>query len=112
MKPATPTVGAWLNEQVAGTLYLTGVTLAEMLFVIAMLPADKRRNTLTRALDGLLELFGNRVLPSDTDAARHAGRGFPTPDGYIAATAASRGIIVTSRDRSPYEAGGLQAVAP
>jgi toxin FitB len=52
-----------LNEQVAETLYLTSVTLAEMLFGIAVLPASRRRNTLTRALDGLLELFGDRVLP-------------------------------------------------
>ena len=77
---------------------------------------------MTRALDGLLELFGDRVLPFDTDAARHytalavaarnAGRGFPTPDGYIAAIAASRGFIVASRDTSPYEAGGLRVVDP
>ena len=42
-----------------------------MLFGIAVLPAGRRRNTLTRALDGLLELFGDRVLPFDTDAARN-----------------------------------------
>jgi len=123
MKPeANPAVRAWLNEQVAETLYLTSITLAEMLFGIAVLPAGKRRNTLTRALDGLLELFGDRVLPFDIDAARHytdlavaartAGRGFPIPDGYIAAIAASRGFIVASRDTSPYEAGGLQVIDP
>jgi len=123
MKPeANSAVRAWLNEQVAETLYLTSVTLAEMLFGIAVLPAGKRRNTLTRALDGLLELFGDRVLPFDTDAARHytelalaarsAGRGFPIPDGYIAAIANSRGFIVASRDTSAYEAGGLQVIDP
>ena len=123
MRPApNPAVRAWLNEQVAETLYLTSVTLAEMLFGIAVLPAGRRRHALTRALDGLLELFGDRVLPFDTDAARHytalavaarnAGRGFPTPDGYIAAIAASRGFIVASRDTSPYEAGGLRVVDP
>ena len=72
MKPgANPAVRTWLNEQVAETLYLTSVTLAEILFGIAVLPAGRRRNTLTRAFDGLLELFGDRVLPFDTDAARH-----------------------------------------
>ncbi len=123
MKPhAHPAVRAWLNEQVAETLYLTSVTLAELLFGIAALPAGRRRNTLTHALDGLLALFGDRVLPFDTDAARHhatlavtarnAGRGFPTPDGYIAAIAASHGFIVASRDTSPYTAGGLRVVDP
>jgi len=123
MKPAPNlAVQAWLNEQVAETLYLSSVTLAELLFGIAALPAGRRRNTLTRALDGLLELFGDRVLPFDTDAAHHyaalavaarnAGRGFPTPDGYIAAIAGSRGFMVASRDTSPYEAGGLRVVDP
>ncbi len=123
MKPApNPGVRAWLNDQIAETLYLTSVTLAEMLFGIAALPAGRRRDGLTRTLDGLLELFGNRVLPFDTDAARYygalaaaartAGRGFPTPDGYIAAIAASRGFIVASRDTSRYEAGGLRVINP
>lgn len=70
-REANPAVRAWLNEQIAETLYLTSVTLAEMLFGIAVLPVGKRRNTLTRALDGLLALFGDRVLPFDLDAARH-----------------------------------------
>ena len=123
MKPEpNPAVRAWLNEQLAETLYLSSVTLAEILFGIAVLPTGRRRNALTRALDGLLALFGDRVLPFDTDAARHhaalavaarnAGRGFPTPDGYIAAIADSRGFIVASRDTSPYAAGGLQVVDP
>ena len=123
MKPApNPAVRTWLNEQVAETLYLTSVTLAQILFRIAVMPSGRRRNTLTRALDGLLELFGDRVLPFDTDAARqysalavaarNAGRGFPTPDGYIAAIAASRGFIVASRDTSPFEAGGLRVIDP
>ena len=32
--------------------------------------------------------------------------------GYIAAVAASRGFIVASRDRSPYEAAGLKVIDP
>lgn len=123
MKPEPdPAVRAWLNGQAAETLYLSSITLAELLFGIAALPAGKRKNMLTRALDGLMVLFKDRVLTFDTDAARHyaelavrarnAGRGFPTPDGYIAAIAASRGFIVASRDTSPYEAGGLQVINP
>lgn len=117
-----PAVRNWLNEQSAETLYLSSVTLAELLFGIAALPAGKRKNTLESALDGLMELFGDRVLSFDLDAARHyvelavtartAGLGFPTPDGYIAAIAASRGFIVASRDTGPYQAAGLQVINP
>jgi len=123
MKPEPhPAVRAWLNDQSAETLYLSSVTLAELLFGIGALPVGKRKDMLARALDGLMGLFRDRVLPFDTDAAwryaelavtaRVAGRGFPTPDGYIAAIAASRGFIVASRDTAPYEAAGLAVINP
>lgn len=123
MKPEPDAaVRAWLNDQAAETLYLSSVALAELLYGIGALPAGKRRNMLTCALDGLLELFQDRVLPFDTDAARHyaelavtarnRGRGFPTADGYIAAIAAARGFIVASRDTSPYEEIGLTVINP
>lgn len=84
--------------------------------------AGRRQQLLTNVLEGVLELFKERVLPFDTNAARsyaelamtarRCGRGFPTPDEYIAATAVSRSFIVASRDTSPYEAAGLQVINP
>ena len=72
MKPEPDeVVMAWLNDQAAETLYLSSVTLAEMLFGIRSLPAGKRKNLLDRALTELLELFKDRILSFDTDAARH-----------------------------------------
>lgn len=123
MKPQPdPAVLAWLNKQAASTLYLSSVTLAELLFGIGALPAGQRKNLLDQALSQLLGLFKDRILPFDTDAARHyadlavlarsAGRGLPTPDGYIAAIAVSRGFIVASRDTSPYEAAGVPTINP
>jgi hypothetical protein len=123
MKPEPhPAVRAWLDDQVAETLYLSSVTVAELLFGIAALPAGKRKNMLADAVDGLLTLFRDRVLPFDTDAARHyaelavlaatTGRGFPTPDGYIAVIAASRGFVAASRDTAPYAAAGVAVINP
>lgn len=123
MKPQPDAaVRAWLNAQAAGTLYLSSVTLAELLYGIGALPAGKRRTLLGQAVDGLLTLFEDRILPFDTEAARHyaglavaarrSGRGFPTPDGYLAAIAASRGFAVASRDTAPYEAGGVEVINP
>ena len=123
MKPEPhPSVRAWLNDQAAETLYLSSVTLAELLFGIAALPTGKRKDMLATVLDGLLGLFRDRVLPFDTDAARRyaelavmartAGRGFPTPDGYIAAIAASRGFSVASRDTAAFEAAGVPVIDP
>lgn len=123
MKPEpNPLVQSWLDEQAAETLYLSSVTIAELLFGIGSLPAGRRKNTLSETLDGLLELFDNRILSFDVEAARHyaelatkaraAGKGFPTPDGYIAAIAASRGLIVATRDTSPFNAAGIAVVNP
>lgn len=123
MKPEPhPAVRAWLNDQIAQTLYLSSVSVAELLFGINALPAGKRRNMLTQTFDGLMKLFRDRVLPFDIDAARCyaelavtakvAGRGLPTPDGYIAAIAAARGFIVASRDTAPYEAANVTVINP
>ncbi|MBU6403714.1 MAG: type II toxin-antitoxin system VapC family toxin [Betaproteobacteria bacterium] len=123
MKPQPhPAVRAWLDDQVAETLYMSSVTLAELLFGIGTLPSGRRKDALAQTLDGLLELFGNRILAFDTDAARHyaelavtaraTGKGFPTPDGYIAAIAAAHGFIVATRDASPFQAAGLKVINP
>lgn len=123
MKPALDdTVRAWLDEQAAETLYLSSVTIAELLYGIGALPAGKRKGRLTEALDGVMELFADRILPFDVAAARHyadlavkacaAGKGFPTPDGYIAAIAASRGLAVATRDTSAFDAAGVAVLNP
>jgi predicted nucleic acid-binding protein len=63
-------VRKWLDEQSAETLYLSSITIAELMFGIGALPKGKRRDKLTAALDSVLELFAERILPFDTNAAR------------------------------------------
>lgn len=123
MKPVPDdAVRTWLDEQAAETLYLSSVTIAELMFGIGALPKGKRKDKLAGALDGVMELFADRVLPFDIDAARHyadlavkaraAGKGFPTPDGYIAAIAASKGFVVATRDTSAFDAAGVEVIDP
>ncbi|MBW8790203.1 type II toxin-antitoxin system VapC family toxin [Rhizobium sp. LARHSG275] len=123
MKPAPDeTVKFWLDEQAAETLFLSSVTIAELMFGIGALPAGKRKERLSDALDGLMELFERRILAFDITAARRyadlavkartAGRGFPTPDGYIAAIAASKGFAVATRDTSAFDAAGVEVINP
>lgn len=117
-----PRVSAWLDAQAAETLFLSSITVAELLFGIGALPAGKRKHTLAAALDDVLNLFAARILPFDIDAARHyadvavkaraAGKGFPTPDGYIAAIAASKGFVVATRDTSAFDAAGVEVIDP
>jgi predicted nucleic acid-binding protein len=123
IKPSPdPAVRAWLNQQTAHTLYLCSVSQAELLFGVDVLPDGKRKNRLLHALDDLFALYEGRILPFDTSAARRyaelavkaraAGKGFPTPDGYIAAIAASRAFQVATRDTAPFEAAGVTVINP
>jgi predicted nucleic acid-binding protein len=123
MKPEPdPAVRRWLDEQAAESLYLSSITVAELMFGVGALPKGKRKEKLTAALEGVLGLFADRILAFDTDAARRysdlavkaraAGKGFPTPDGYIAAIAAAHDLVVASRDSSPFGAAGLTVIDP
>jgi predicted nucleic acid-binding protein len=117
-----PRVREWLDAQAPETLFLSSITVAELLFGIGALPTGKRKDTLAAAFDDVLDLFAARILPFDTAAARRyadlavkaraAGKGFPTPDGYIAAIAAAHGFTVASRDTSAFAAAGLRVIDP
>ena len=119
---ANPVVMAWLNRQVAETLFLSSVTLAELLYGIGSLAEGRRKKALTGMLHGLLDLFGDRILSFDTKAARayaqlaasarSVGKGFPIPDGYIAAIAVANGFVVATRDTGPFEAAGMTFINP
>ncbi|RWX68880.1 type II toxin-antitoxin system VapC family toxin [Mesorhizobium sp. M4B.F.Ca.ET.089.01.1.1] len=117
-----PAVLAWLDDQAAETLYISSVTLAEVLFGIEVMAAGRRKNALAEAFAGIRAVFEQRVLPFDAQAARQypglaakaraAGKGFPIPDGYIAAIAAAKGFRVASRDVPAFHAAGIPVVNP
>ena len=113
---------AWLDTQVFDTLYLTTITIAEIGFGLACLPKGRRRDDLEAAFARTIDLIAGRILPFDgraatayatlAAAARAAGRGFPTPYGYIAAIAAANSCPVATRDSGPFLAGGISVINP
>ncbi len=123
VKPEShPSVRAWFDAQVAETLFLPSITVAELLFGIGALPDGRRKDMLAARIDRLLDALAARILPFDTLAARRyadlavkaraAGQGFPTPDGYIAAIAAAHGFAVATRDATAFNAAGLTVINP
>jgi predicted nucleic acid-binding protein len=124
MKPdADRAVQAWLDEQIAETLYVTSISISELLLGVELLPDGKRKDGLAAALSDLLvTLFGDRVLPFDLDAAtqyaariskaRTAGRAISMADGQIAAIAAVHEFTVATRDTAPFVAAGVPVVNP
>ena len=117
-----PAVRDWLDAQAAETLFLSNITVAELLFGIGVLASGRRKELLAARIDMLLKQFEGRILAFDTEAAKHyadlavkartAGRGFPTPDGYIAAIADANRFVVATRDMSALRAAGLPAIDP
>ena len=116
-------VTEWIDAQALETLYLSAITVAEVRFGLASLPAGKRRDRLQASLEKqVLPLFVGRVLPFDMSAsqayselmakARAAGLAIGAADGYIAATAAANGMMVATRDVSPFKAAGLDVINP
>lgn len=113
----------WLDEQMAETLYLTSISLSELLLGVELLPGGKRKVGLAAALGELLStLFGTRILPFDERAAtmyasrvsraRAAGKAISMADGQIAAIAAVHGFTVATRDVAPFVAAGVPVVNP
>lgn len=117
-----PSVRAWLNRQVPSTLYVSTVTVAELLTGVEMLADGNRKDVLRAAVAEVLHLFDGRVLAFDVEAAyalaaiaattRSAGRPVSMADGQIAATALSRGFEVATRDTTPFVAAGVPVIDP
>ncbi len=118
-----PVVVDWLNRQAAGTLYLSAISLSELLLGLELLDEGRRKRNLALSLHTIIEsLFGSRVLSFGemsaatyadlVSAARRRGHAIEAPDGQIAATAQEHGFAVATRDRMPFEAAGLKVIDP
>ena len=113
----------WLDEQEPATLFLSTVSLAEVLTGIETAPEGKFKQGIQAGMAALIEnLFGQRILPFDEVTARayaaiqanvkRVGRHVGVADGQIAATALVRGFTVATRDVRPYELAGLEVINP
>ncbi len=124
LKPVPdPVVLAWLDRQVRRDLFLTTISVAELLAGVAMLPEGKRRSDLHEAYTvEVFTEFADRILAFDraaaealpelTQRARAAGRPVSFADSLIGAIAVARGFAVATRDTSPFEAMGISVVNP
>lgn len=118
-----PGVLAWMDAQAIETLHLSAITVAELRYGIASMPEGRRRTIYQQRLEQeVLPAFAGRVLAFDQETAKTyaalmsrakaQGRAIAKADGYIAATALAHGLMVTTRDTSPFEAGGLETINP
>ncbi len=124
MNPSpSATVLDWWAQQQPGALFITTVTVAEILYGIELLPPGKRRAAL---LAGAERMFGKvlvgHILPFDENAARAfseiavrrraQGRPIADLDAQIAAIARSRNAILATRNTADFEGCGVRLVNP
>lgn len=112
----------WLGDQAEDSLYITTITVSELLRGTGILPEGRKREALGAALDLVLTEFDDRILAFDLEAAKHhallavqaraRGKTLPMADGYSAAIAASHGFAVASRDTGPFRVAGVPVMNP
>ena len=118
-----PAVVAWLDRQRRDSVYLTTITLSELLLGLELLPLGLRRSSLSARIAEVIAGFDARqILSFDVLAARRfavliararaAGHAIGVADGQIAAIAASHGFTVATRDTAPFAAAGVPTIDP
>jgi predicted nucleic acid-binding protein len=122
-EPEQPII-AWMDRQDPSRLFLTAVTVAEILYGIARLPDGKRKSGLREAGAAVLdEEFAGRILPFDEIAAicyadvvcerQRSGRPISMADAQIAAICRTlNAATLATRNIQDFEGIGLDLVNP
>jgi predicted nucleic acid-binding protein len=120
-----PDVGVmeWLDSLDAATVATTAITVAELLYGVARLPAGRRRERLGEAIRGLIEEdLDGCVEPFDAIAAVHyadllsdrerAGRPISAADAQIAAICRKLEATLATRNIGDFESAGIDLLNP
>ena len=119
----SPRVMEWWSQQQSAELFITTVTVAEILYGIEILPRGKRRDSLRAEAEvAFTQDFAGRLLPFDEAAARQfpaiaagrraEGRPIAGLDAQIAAIARSRNAVLATRNTADFEGCGVRLVNP
>lgn len=124
MKPnPEPAVKDWLDAQPEETLWLSSVTVFEIMCGIESLPTGKRKTGLADAFNELLQKdFDNRVLAFDEQHARKAGEIFARLRGQgqnpeyrdiqIAGVVAAFAAVLATRNIRHFAGTGVSLTNP
>lgn len=119
----SPLIERWLDEVDDAQLFLSVISLAEILRGISRLPESNRRGQLQLWLDETLRpWFKDRILPVSQPIAERLGllagerdsKGFslPVADGLIAATALEHGLTLVTRNVKDFNGLGIPLLNP
>ncbi len=113
----------WVDDHAVSALAITAVTVAELLYGVARLPAGARKDDLAAAIGALVrDDFADRVEPFDASAAEHyadivatrerQGRPISAADAQIAAICRRRGASLATRNIRDFDATGIELLDP
>ncbi len=112
----------WARAQAVGDVHTTALTVAEVGYGIARLPAGGRRDALQTAADRVFGALAAKVLPFDRAAAvtygevvaerERQGRPISVLDAQIAAVVRSRGAVLSTGNTADFALLHLDLVDP
>lgn len=113
----------WVDLQPADEVWLTAITLAELLFGIGRLPDGRRKRAVAAQVEAMVEEdFDHRIGAFDEIAATHyadivvcrqrADRPISMPDAQIAAICRSHRATLATRNLADFADTGVTTVNP
>lgn len=117
-----PSVGRAIEALGSDDLFISALSVGEIVKGIALLKESKNKRGLRRWLEALERDYADHILPIDletcqiwgelTAAAQHIGKIAPAVDGLIAATARRHGLHVMTRNTEDFQATGVLVLNP
>jgi predicted nucleic acid-binding protein len=117
-----PAVKSAVRELPDEDLYLSVLSVGEIVKGIAPLPAGKKKKALSSWLVALEGRFAERILGLDVETGRiwgeltaraqKSGIVIPAADGLLAATALRHGLHIMTRNTKHFKASGALVIDP
>ena len=113
----------WVDSLDPDDVYLSVLTIGEIIKGIEKLPKSRRKTELQTWLkEDLLVRFQGKIIPVDTDVimewgilsaqVESAGKPMPAIDSLIAATAKANQLTLITRNVRDFEATGMKVLNP
>lgn len=116
-------VAEWVDSLDGEDVYLSIITIGEIIKGVEKLPESNRKQELRDWLkQDLLSRFRDKIMPLDTDVIvewgiltarlETAGQKMPAIDSLIAATTLANDMTLVTRNVSDFEAAGIKIINP
>ncbi|MBX5200223.1 type II toxin-antitoxin system VapC family toxin [Rhizobium sp. NZLR1] len=113
----------WLDRLDEDRSFISIVSVAEIRRGVALMDEGRKRDALAEWLArDLTQRFEHRIIPVDESVAlawgdlmghaKRSGRGLPSMDGLIAATAVAHDLTLATRNSKDFDGLGIELINP